>query len=102
MDRNIVEIIEIIEKEEVINGVNKYSYLAKTKYTVTYSDSNWVPHPEKITGNPVMEIIEDAEVRVTGKGQILVNDEGVTFGNASGSVTFSIEELTALKNLLNS
>jgi hypothetical protein len=45
---------------------------------------------------------EDAEVRVTGKGQILVNDEGVTFSNASGSVTFSIEELTALKNLLNS
>ena len=102
MDRNIVEIIEIIEKEETISGVKKYSYLAKTKYTVTYSDTNWKPHPEKIAGSPVMEIIEDAEVRVTGQGQILVNDEGVTFGNASGSVTFSIEELTALKNLLNS
>ena len=63
---------------------------------------NWKEKPDKVADNPYIEIIDNAEIHMSGSGAITINDEGVTFGNASGSVTFSIEELTALKNLLNS
>lgn len=62
----------------------------------------WKDKPDKVADNPYIEIIDNAEIHMSGSGAITINDEGVTFGNASGSVTFSIEELTALKNLLNS
>lgn len=92
-----------------------YSQQAGTnKYTVTgleYKLINWSEHPEKNASNPLVEIIEDAEVRCMGDTKFILTDsqrtidgvtynEGLTIAVGNDSVNFSIADLIALKNMI--
>jgi len=84
------------------------------KYVVTgleYKLINWSEHPEKNASNPLVEIIEDAEVRCMGNTKFILTDsqrtidgvtynEGLTITVGNDSVNFSIADLIALKNML--
>ena len=84
------------------------------KYTVTgleYKLINWSEHPEKNASNPLVEIIEDAEVRCMGDTKFILTDsqrtidgvtynEGLTITVGNDSVNFSIADLIALKNMI--
>lgn len=92
-----------------------YSQQAGTnKYVVTgleYKLINWSEHPEKNASNPLVEIIEDAEVRCMGDTKFILTDsqrtidgvtynEGLTIAVGNDSVNFSIADLVALKNMI--
>ena len=84
------------------------------KYIVTgleYKLINWSEHPEKNASNPLVEIIEDAEVRCMGDTKFILTDrqrtidgvtynEGLTIAVGNDSVNFSIADLIALKNMI--
>lgn len=92
-----------------------YSQQAGTnKYTVTgleYKLINWSEHPAKNAGNPVVEFIENAEVRCMGDTKFILTDsqrtidsvtynEGLTITVGNDSVNFSIADLIALKGMI--
>lgn len=93
-------------------GTVTYSDKGSGEYLVTVTNANvtdkptgWDAHPVKIEEQPLVEIIEDAEVRITGNSELKLNDfsicagaDGITFSDGSDSVTFTIAELKALKN----
>lgn len=94
-----------------------YSQQAGTnKYVVTgleYKLINWSEHPEKNASNPLVEIIEDAEVRCMGDTKFILTDsqrtidgvtynEGLTIAVGNDFVNFSIADLIALKNMIPS
>lgn len=70
---------------------------------------DWNEHLEKIEDQPVVEIIENADIRIYGTSElkldsfnIIANSNGITFGDGTeeNNVTFSISELKKLKSFL--
>lgn len=75
-----------------------------------YNDvpEGWSESLKKIEGQSLLEVVEDAEVRISGNSILKMNDfnieatsEGISFGNGTEKVTFSIEELKKLKTFLS-
>lgn len=71
---------------------------------------DWDENIKKIDGQPLMEIIENAEVRITGESVFKMTDfiieatsEGISFsdGTEDNTVSFSISELKELKKFLS-
>lgn len=80
-------------------------------YNFEYSTmpANWNEHIQKIEDQPVVEIIENADVRIYGNSElkltnysIIANSEGFTFkdNNTGDYEIFSMENLKQLKKLL--
>lgn len=92
------------------------SNLLKTKFTYSnYSNTLSITNIKatldleikKISGQPVLEIIDDSEVRINGNSVFKLNDfiieanhDGINFSNGNDTVTFSITELQKLKELI--
>lgn len=51
-----------------------------------------------LDGNTKFTMHDNAEMDLTGESIILMDDEGIIFGNATGTASFTIEELNNLKN----
>lgn len=75
-----------------------------------YNDvpEGWSESLKKIEGQSLLEVVEDAEVRISGNSILKMNDfnieatsEGISFGDGTEKVTFSIEELKKLKTFLS-
>lgn len=88
--------------------VSQFIMRGKWEYNEEDKPIDWNPTIEKIEGQPLLEIIENAEVRITGNSVLKMNDfsieatsEGISFGSGEDSVIFSIEELKKLKTFLN-
>lgn len=84
----------------VNTGVDRYT-VTVTNATVTDRPHNWSEHPSKQEDSPLVEVIEDSILQMYGSSHIRMNDDEIIFGNAQGSVSFTIAELEALKTLLN-
>lgn len=82
---------EILTSETLSNGKIKYT-LSNCKYK-----SSIPMRMPKEEGSPLMELIEDAELRMEGNGTINVTSEGISING----IEFTNEQLAALKNLLN-
>jgi hypothetical protein len=83
--------------------------LKVANYEYSTKPLDWKEHIDKIEDQPVVEIIENADIRVYGNSElklinysIIANSEGFTFkDNTIGEeVSFSISELKELKKLL--
>lgn len=83
--------------------------LKVTNYEYSTKPLDWNEHLDKIEDQPVVEIIENADVRIYGNSElkltdysIIANSEGFTFkDNTIGEeVSFSMSELKELKKLL--
>lgn len=88
--------------------VSQFIMRGKWEYNEEDKPEGWNSTIEKIDGQPLLEIIEDAEVRISGNSILKMNDfnieatsEGISFGSGENSVTFSIEELKKLKTFLS-
>lgn len=82
--------------------------LTISKFKYNSVPENWNESLEKVEGQSLLEVIENAEVRIKGDSVFKMNDfsivatsEGISFGNGENSVTFSIEELKKLKTFLS-
>lgn len=79
--------------------VTKTSYgSTQDKITITnfnYSDkpADWKEHPDKIDGSPLIEIIEDSEIRLSGNIKITGDTNGISFSNGEKTIDFSFEQL---------
>lgn len=78
-------------------------------YGFEYKLKNWNPHPAKISGNPLMEIIEDAEIRQYGDTKFILIDKdttideeeylaGLTIKIGNESAHFTMAKLIELAN----
>lgn len=61
-----------------------------------YRLKNWNEHPEKASDSPLLELYEDAEVRI-GSARIIADENGITING----ISFTNEQLEALKQLLS-
>lgn len=92
----------------VMHGVWDTSDFVATDGTVITPPDGWQEHPEKRINSPLVEIIDNAEIRLYGNISVKANTENhittITFGGTSqeGEVSFTIEELKSLKNLVGS
>lgn len=84
--------------------------LKVANYEYSTKPLDWNEHLDKIEDQPVVEIIENADVRIYGNSElkltdysIVANSEGFTFkdNSAGEEVSFSISELKELKKLLS-
>jgi len=82
--------------------------LTISKFKYNSVPENWNEFLEKVEGQSLLEVIENAEVRIKGDSVFKMNDfsivatsEGISFGNGEDSVIFSIDELKKLKTFLN-
>lgn len=99
----------ITEITLTLNSSNNYNLTVKN-ICYTTCPPDWKEHLDKIEDQPVVEIIENADVRIYGNSElkltdysIIANSEGFTFkDNFIGEeVSFSISELKELKKLLS-
>lgn len=81
----------------VDKGIGEY-VVTVTDATVTDRPHNWSEHPSKQEDSPLVEIIEDSILQMYGSSHLRMDDDEIIFGNADGSVSFTIEELNNLKN----
>ena len=92
----------------VMHGVQDNSNFEASDGTIITPPQNWQEHPTKNENCPLIEVIDDAEVRLYGKISIKAstvnNTTSITFGGtqAEGEVSFTIDELKSLKNLVGS
>ena len=105
--------VEIRESEDDDNKTTfsvSYEKLWITNIEYHTKPLNWQEHLNKIENQPVVEIIENADVRIYGNSElkltnysIIADSNGFTFkdnsSNAEG-ITFSMEDLNKLKQLL--
>jgi len=69
----------------------------KVKYT---GPEGWSRYATKIPGSPVLELTQDAELRLHDSFSIKADNDGIEFSDGTDSVKFTIAELKALKNSL--
>jgi len=92
----------------VMHGTWDTSDFVATDGTVITPPAGWQEHPEKHINSPLVEIIDNAEIRLYGNISVKANTENnittITFGGTTqeGEVSFTIEELKSLKNLVGS
>jgi len=112
----ICKSLNAVEIQESENDDNKTTFsVSSGKLWITNIEYhtkplNWQEHLNKIEDQPVVEIIENADVRIYGNSElkltnysIIADSNGFTFkdnsSNAEG-ITFSMEDLNKLKQLL--
>lgn len=90
------------------------SYLPSTEednvYTVTIKNfkykhigpEGWSRYANKVNNSSLLEVTENAEIRFHNSFTLKCDDNSILIGNGEKSIEFSFDELTALKNLLNS
>lgn len=112
--RNSIEVMDWIDD----NGTNQTQITSAvlsdggfeikvTKYKYSKIPYEWNAYLEKLEGQPVLEVIENSDVRIRGNSElkltdysIIANENGITFKDNTDEVTFSMTELKQLKALL--
>lgn len=95
-----------------ILSVNSYIYTwidsdgDRAEITVNYTIKNlpqegWTDRAIKAENSPVLEIIENADVRVSGNAIFNIDSTSLTIGNNEKTVTFTFDQLEQLKQLLS-
>ena len=98
-----------VENPNQIEHESGQTTVTITDFICTTCPPDWTPSIEKTEGAPLLEVAENAEVRVTGDISIVANDEGITIkhrklnadlSDSSDTINFSFEELRKLKQYL--
>lgn len=82
--------------------------LTNAQYTVEIPDG-WVENPSKVENSPLVQIIENSQVKLSGSSQIELTDNftiktgdnGFEFSDGTNTETLTVAEITQLKALLN-
>ena len=98
-------------QNSVLWNIYRLEKTSSTDYSVVFSlrDATWNPRIESYKDNPVVEVVDDSELRMYGgariKAETVYGETTFTFSVSSDasneqSVSFTLAELAALKNML--
>lgn len=107
--KEIFEALQMELNEYYVSGgtITKTGYnswedkIEISKCNYSNKPADWKEHPDKIDGSPLIEIIENSEVRLSENIKITGNNNGISFSNGEKTVSFSLDELERLKSLLS-
>jgi len=109
-----LEAYALSTRYQKLEGITYMSHTGESgNYTITVQadkcyymgPEGWNRHLVKDNGSPILELSENAEVRIYQNFSIKADNEGIEFSSGAGadfkSVHFTVDELIRLKALLN-